>query len=495
MPLTLNTPIDQPLIMAIDIGTSSIRASIYDYKGNSINNFATQTIYTMQIGMDGKVEIPAEELATLVFNTIDKLIAQLGKRGYQIQAVGIASFWHSLLAIDNQNKPLTPLISWNDTRSTSLSQVLSQQIASDNYHQRTGCPIHACYWPTKILWLAKQLDTSQVVSWLSFTDYLFGKLFGEIATSVSLASATGLFNQAEGGWDQETLEQLQIQPAQLPKIIDLTEPIRGLKPAFADRWPCLAEIDWFWPVGDGACNSIGSGGFNSELFTLMIGTSGALRAIVPHNITISKSLWAYRIDSQRRILGGALSNGGNMLVWLRERLQLNATLAELNQELTQMPPDAARLTFLPFLSGERSPGWHDQATAAIIGLKLATTPLEILQAGLEAIGYHFATIYQEMVKLLGIPKEIIASGGALNHLPVWRAMLANILGTTLHMSEVAEASSRGIALLVLEQLGALTTPNLVELETSATYYSQSDYQTQYQLGLARYQEIYSLLMK
>src|SRR6185369_10056405 len=213
------------------------------------------------------------------------------------------------------------------------------------------------------------------------------RLFGETATSISMASGTGLFNQQECRWDEETVKLLPIVLEQLPSIVDLNQPMSGLGSEFTSRWPALGSIPWHLPLGDGACSNIGSGSVDSSRFTLMIGTSGALRAVTNANdFAVPDGLWSYRIDGRRRILGGALSNGGNLFAWMRETLKLPD---DIESALASVEADSHGLILLPHLSGERSPGWHDAATAVIAGLRLSTRPADILRAGFEAVAYQF----------------------------------------------------------------------------------------------------------
>ncbi|KAF0249055.1 MAG: gluconokinase, partial [bacterium] len=169
------------------------------------------------------------------------------------------------------------------------------------------------------------------------------------------------------------------------------------------------------------------------------------------------------------------------------------TLGEtLEQELKQISPDSHRLIILPFLSGERSLGWHDNARGAIIGLQLTTKPIEILRAGLEAIAYQFLLIYEEMVKALGIPDKIIATGGGLYNSEVWGEIIADVLGQPLYVSHHSEASSRGTALLVLENLNLLKL--LPNNNFEKIYLPKLENKEVYQKAFRRYQLCYEKLV-
>jgi gluconokinase len=158
------------------------------------------------------------------------------------------------------------------------------------------------------------------------------------------------------------------------------------------------------------------------------------------------------VDAARALIGGALSNGGNLFAWLRETLRLPEPEA-MEAELAAMAPDAHGLTVLPFLAGERSPGWAGHARAAFAGISLATRPMDLLRAGLESVAYRFALIAERLP--LREETQIVATGGALLSCPAWTQIVCDVLGRPLIASEEPEASGHGAALLALEALGLL----------------------------------------
>src|SRR5262249_7902650 len=156
--------------------------------------------------------------------------------------------------------------------------------------------------------------------------------------------------------------------------------------------PRLEKAPWLPALGDGACSNLGAGCTTPERFALMVGTSGAERAVWrPELLEIPWATWCYRVDERRVVLGGALNDGGSLFDWLRRSMRL-PSLAASESELASMEPDAHGLTVLPFWAGERSTGWADDARGAIAGLRLHTRPIEIVRAALEAIALRFGEI-------------------------------------------------------------------------------------------------------
>jgi gluconokinase len=169
-------------------------------------------------------------------------------------------------------------------------------------------------------------------------------------------------------------------------------------------------------------------------------------------------LWLYSVDRMRGLLGGALSEGGNLYAWMTQTLRLGPR-EEIERALAELAPDAHGLTVLPFLAGERSPGYHGDARATITGLSLSTRPIEILRAGLEAIAFRFALISDILETAIPPPREIIASGNAILSSPAWMQIMADTFARPVIASGEEEATSRGVALLAFEKLGLLTSLN------------------------------------
>ena len=149
---------------------------------------------------------------------------------------------------------------------------------------------------------------------------------------------------------------------------------------------------------------------------------------------------------------------------------------------------------LPFLAGERSPGWAGDARAAINGLTLATTPIQILQAGLEAVAYRFALIEARICGRDSCAHHLIASGGALLSSPFWMQTIADVLGRPVVASNEAEATSRGVALLALRSLGAIAALDELPADDGAVYEPNAERHAIYRKAVERQQKLYESLI-
>jgi gluconokinase len=306
-----------------------------------------------------------------------------------------------------------------------------------------------------------------------------------------MASATGLFNQHTCEWDQALLDALQISIEQLSRIAPDTISEATLNKEYSSRWFQLRNARLCPAVGDGAANSIGSGCSTSDKLALMIGTSAAARVVFEGGppAQIPTELWCYRVNRRRMIAGGALSDGGGLYHWLEQSILPDWDTEYISERLSQMEADEHGLTVLPFWAGERSTGWSPNATGGILGINMNTTPLEILRASMEAVAYRLALIVQALDSLIATSK-IVASGNALQSSDVWVQIISDVIGRQITLTESAEASTRGAALLALEAAGKIHLNENVVMKSQRVFAPDYSKHAKYQEALRRQQKFY-----
>ena len=489
-----------PLILALDIGTSSARAILFDATAQPVPNCVAQIHYQPQTTADGGLTFDAQVLLNNVVAAIDQLLQTAGPLAAQIGGVTSDTFVSNVLGVDATGEPVTPVYTYADTRNAPDAEALRQELGHAGIaaaHERTGCLVHTSYLPARFRWLARtQPETLKAVAyWMSFGEYLLWKLLGQRVASYSVASWTALLNRHTLTWDETWLAQLPIRAEQLSPLVDVTQPLIGLLPRWAERWPALKSVPWFPAIGDGAAANLGSGCDNPARVAMTIGTTGAMRVVLdPALSTVPDGLWLYRVKKSQGLLGGATTEGGNLFAWLRETLQL-PPIEQLEKQLAELPPAAHKLTILPFVSGERAPGWNDKAKASLLNFTLNTKPIDIVQAGLEAIAYRFAIIFERIKPSLPPTGEfqIIANGGGLLSSPAWLQIFADVLGQPILTLAEKETTSRGIALLGLEQLGVIQHTAEIAPTTGLTYLPNAANHTIHRAALEQQKYFYGQL--
>jgi gluconokinase len=444
------------MILTIDMGSSSVRALLFGPSGAALPGAESRREHHLRVTPDGGMQADADELFRLMGECIDETMARAG--GPAVAAVSLCTFWHGLLGVSADGRALTPVYSWADTRSARDAEMLGRSLDGEGARQRTGCLLHPSYFPAKLAWLRRTEPElfGRVDWWCSPGEYCHFRLFGTRLCSLSMASGTGLLDLRACRWDAEMLEAAGVTGGKLSSLGDIDTPLRGLVEPHATRWPALGSIPWYPAMGDGACSNIGCGCAAPGRFALMVGTSGAMRAVITQSPpTIPRGLWCYRVDRRRLVLGGALGNGGNVHRWLTDSLSIGPDLAAADAGILRREPAGHGLTMLPFFTGERSTGWDPRARGAVIGLSLGTSPMDILQAGMEAVAYRMAAVFDLLTRVTAEPRQIVATGGALMRSTAWTQIMADVLERPITRPMVEEASSRGAALLALEALGAL----------------------------------------
>ena len=497
------------LILAVDLGSSSVRASAYFLNGTRLEE--TTEFRNIEQSADGTFD--PHVLTGLTEEVISDCLARVRrvKNHSRFVATAWTSFAMSWLGVDASGRPVTPVYTYSDALSgpfaDSLRQDLLQQSRLDDAWQRTGTPIHTAYAPAQLLRLAAEEPdlVNQVACWQTLAASLFARWRGQPRTPISNSEVgwTGLLDRRNLTWDEELVVQIGVDPRQLPPVLDYAKACVGLVEPWASKWPELAQVPFFLAVGDGVGANLGSGCSDDTRIALTIGTTGAMRVVLPNELQraepgsgeaslqqVPAGLWSYPIDSKRWLVGGSLTDGGSLFSWLHENLAVDDSDALLTAA-AGVSPGAHGLTILPFLRGERAPGWATEAALTISGISPATTAAHIFRAAFEAVALRFRLIYDRLRPLLPSGTEIVASGGALQENGLWRQILADTLQIPVHLVNVDEATSRGAAVLAMQALGL---PHPPDPPTVHTAMPDKKAGAVYAQALQRQQDLYDLVI-
>lgn len=431
-----------PLVLAIDIGTSSVRTALFDREARIIRSSKASQTYRVRHSLDHAAELDPAVLLRAAKKCLHQTRSRL-TRSYPTVVAG-CGFWHSLLGVDRAGDPLTPIYTWADARSAPDAARLREQFDEQTIQQRTGCLLRASFWPAKLAWLRRtepQL-VRRVARWLSPAEWLFEKVFGARGCSHSMASGTGLYDTGRRSWDDELLAHAGLTTSQVGSLGDKLE----------------SDGTIFLPaIGDGAAGNIGSGATRPGLVAINIGTSAAVRTIPPNDAPLPLGLFRFLIDEQRTLLGGAISNAGNLHAWCLRELRLPDNSRTIEKLLRSADRSGAGLTILPFWVEERAPTWPENIAGAIVGITQATTAADLFWAIIAASCHRLAEILALLETAAGRAKKIIVSGGILQS-PASLQILADSLGRELYVCTEQEASLRGAAIHAVEQIGGKVDP-------------------------------------
>jgi gluconokinase len=403
-----------------------------------------------------------------------------------VDIISLSGTWHSVMLVDRCMKPATPVYQWPYTGASALCAELRGDSAFvDWFYRRTGCMVSAIYPAFKLMLLARRgydLDRHSV---MGQGTYNFYRLTGEYAATANMASGTGLLNTYTQDYDDEILRYVGIGKGSLPRLI-----------RFSDTQPLSAEgaVALGLPIGtpivppgsDGGLNQLGAGAEKPGIMTFSAGTSGALRLAADRPVLADDhSLWCY-ISPESYLVGAATSGCCNCVDWAKQRFFGDTTTyADIEGGFHGGPEDTP--VFLPFLYGERCPGWDDTREAVFSKVTAKHDSVDLYHSVLEGTLFNLYQCYQKLCAAGGEPREIRLSGGILSS-EYWTQMAADIFGMPMACADMPHASLMGAAMLGMRALGGKEM--LLSEQTGRTVYPRPEMTDRYTGKFSRYLAAY-----
>ncbi len=454
----------RPYIIAADIGTTSTKTLMIDKTDGSVmGSHAVE--YRLYTPNPETAEQDPEEIFAALVQAIGELMRTTGVSADRILCVCFSSAMHSFIAVDKRLQPLTRCWTWADQRSQEYVGRLRQDGTGLSIYRDTGTPIHPMSPLLKLMWLRDHQPEifRDAFKFIGIKEYVFAKLFDAFVVDHSIASATGLFNLEKRDWDAGALKAAGIAGDRLSLPVPGTHRLQGLPSRYASAMGLDPQTPFVVGASDGVLANLGAGVIGPGVFSISIGTSGAVRAVTRKPKTDRQGrLFCYALAEDYWFVGGAINNGGIVLRWVKE--QLAAAEAEHAREqgldpydaLTEMAakvsPGADGLLFLPLLAGERAPYWNADARGVYFGLSLFHEKKHMIRAALEGVMFQIHSVVSALEELDGKAREIRASGGFARS-ALWCQMMADVLGQTVTIPDVIESSALGAAQLSLFAMG------------------------------------------
>lgn len=451
----------------------------------------------MPMSADGGSEDNAESLAADVEGAIDGALRRTDIASGEVAAVGLSTYAGNVLGVGRSGRAVTPIYTYADGRSAPDVKTLRASLDDEARYDRTGAPIHTAYQAPRLMWVKRTRPAlfKAADRWIDLGTYLYSRWLGdrEVPASYSIASWSGMLDRHRLAWDAPTVEAIGLDPARLPGLADYSDGLTGLARSYRARWPALATARFFLAVGDGAAANVGVGAVRPETCALTAGTTGAMRAVIPGvPASVPRGLWAYRLDARHSLVGGAVTDAGSLFSWLAATLRVPGKRG-LEASIASLPPGAHGVHVMPFLRGERSPGWATEATAAWVGVRATTTPAELVRASLEAVAFRFALIWRQL-RDVSPAREILVGGRAVRSSPAWMQILADALQMPLVGATEKETGTRGTAIMSLRALGAIDAYHSLPTERMERYAPVEAHMRAYERALARHESLYGILV-
>lgn len=435
--------------IGVDIGTTSIKALACASSGKVLGVVQMENhLYHPQPGY-------SEQNASEILQAVAKLIRDLVLQQSSLPAVvSFSAAMHSLLAVDECGEPLTPVLTWADTRSQPQAARLKANACGQRLYGLTGTPIHPMTPLCKLLWW-KENDPAlfqKAYKFISLKEYLFYQFFGEYVIDYSVASATGLFDIRRLQWCEEALQLAGITTSQLSEPVPPTRLFTRLRREWVGTLSLLANTPFVIGASDGCLANLGSGAIHAGVATLTIGTSAAVRMGIPEPVTDPQErIFNYYLAENLYVAGGASNNGGIVLEWYAEKFlqkpfHNTADFSAFLEQIRPLPAGAEGLLFLPYVLGERAPVWDATARGVFVGVALDHTQAHFMRAIVEGISFNLYAIARSLMNALTPIQKVLVSGGFAQS-ALWVQLLADLFGIPMCVTNTNEASGLGAALL------------------------------------------------
>jgi xylulokinase len=463
-------------LLGIDIGTSSAKAVLFDSDRHTLIATAGQEYPIHRPAVDKAEQNPHDW-----WNAVAASVQQVTAGHKDIAAIGLCGQMHGGPLLNTRGEVVHPAVIWPDGRSSQQVQQLLDAVGPENYPTITGTLPAVGFMAPTLMWMQQHTpDVLTLAHKLLFPkDYIHYRLTDAMTTDPSDAAASGLFDIRAGDWSQQVIDAVNINAALLPDVRP-SHAVTPLTPTAADALGLQAGIPVAAGCADQPAQALCNGIVAPGTMSITVGSGGQ----VFNPLTDVKTdprihVFNHAIPGTYYALGAILS-AGLSLRWLRDLLGVD-DYADLSAAAASVPAGADGLTFLPYLTGERTPHMDPHARGAFIGLSSYHGRAHMARAIMEGVAFAMRQAV-EITQFVGSGAAVlVGSGGAVEN-PLWRSILTDVLGQPLHKSVMREQSGVGAAVLagvgvgiypgfdaVGERFGHYEAPTLPHAERSALY--------------------------
>ncbi len=440
------------LYIGIDLGTSACKLLLVDQNGTVLNEVTKD--YPLSFPYPGWSEQNPEDWWATVTEGVPELLA--GFDAAQVAGIGAGGQMHGLVALDEHDEGIRPAILWNDGRTAKEVEYLNETVGREKLSQYTANIAFAGFTVPKLLWMRENEpdNFAKIHKIMLPKDYINYKLTGVHCTDYSDASGMLLLDVEHKCWSREMCDICGISEEQLPKLYESWEMVGTLKSDVAARLGLPETVRVCAGAGDNAAAAVGTGVVGAAGCNISLGTSGTIFISSDRfGVDPNNALHAFaHADGGWHLMGCMLSAASCNKWWCEDILDTN------DYQTEQKPIDVDKLGrnrvfFLPYLMGERSPINDTDARGAFVGMSMDTTRADLTQAVLEGVAFAIRDSF-EVAQSLGvdIPRSMICGGGAKS--PLWRTILANVLGIPLDLPQTEQGPGYGGAVLAMVACGA-----------------------------------------
>ncbi|MEX0658582.1 MAG: FGGY family carbohydrate kinase [Egibacteraceae bacterium] len=435
----------EPLLAGVDVGTTSIKAAVYEPAGRAVAVAAVPT--PVRLTPPGRTEHDAQALWDAAVAVLRDALGRVDSPD-RVVSVAVASMAEAGVPLDESGTPTAPVIAWFDRRSDAQARRLADTLGADRLRAVTGVPPQPIYGICKLAWLAEhdQDAFTRTRAWLNVADYVAYRLCGHQATDLSLATRTGALDLRARRWSAEVLDATGI-PATLFAPLVSSGTALGRVTRSAARATGLPEHTVVGAGGhDHVCGALAAGVTDPGRALDSMGTAESLlvplTAPLPTDATTPRFSQGVHVAADRWYAAAGVHAGGASLEWALR--MLDGDRAELLAEAGAVPPGAHGVVFAPHLA---LPGVVDGAPGALVGLTPDTDRGTVTRAVLEGLAVAAGDVLARLTAHAAPSRQTLRVIGGGTRTPLLLAIKAAVTGQTLHRPALTEAAALGAALL------------------------------------------------
>jgi len=436
-------------VLGIDASTTATKAVLIAESG------AVRGIGVSEYGFSVPRPLWSEQEPRLWWDgavtAIRSVLDSTGVAGEDVAAIGLTGQMHGAVLLDRAGSVLRPAILWNDQRTGAECDAIRRAVGPERLISITGNDALTGFTAPKLVWVRDHEPDvwRRIAHVLLPKDYVRLRLTGEYALDKADGAGTLLFDLAARDWSAEVLAALEIDPAWMPPTFEgpeVTGLITGEAAAATGLRPGTPVVAG---GGDQAANAVGVGAVAAGTVALSLGTSGVVFATTNRPLFEPRGrvhAFCHAVPGRWHMMSVMLSAAGS-LRWFRDALAPGMEFADLVAPAAEVPPGSDGLWFLPYLTGERSPHADPLARGAFVGLTLAHDRRHLTRAVLEGVAFGLRDGLDLMIGAgMPAPDQIRASGGGTAS-PLWRQILADVLGAEIATVNTSEGAAYGAGLL------------------------------------------------
>lgn len=495
----------EPLLMGIDIGTSSCKVALFADDGRIIAQDSGE--YPVYHPQPGWAEQNPDDWWLGVCKTIRKILEQHSIDAGRIAGIGVAGQSWSSVAIDTDGNVLCNTPIWYDTRASEICKELEHETRGDVFFQCSGNTLQPSYSLPKVIWYQKHRPEmyARIHKVLQSNSYIVYRLTGNATQDLSQGYGFHFFDMRKGRWNDALLSSVKISRDLLPDIL----PCHAIAGTVTKEAAITCGLREGTPVVagglDAACGTLGAGVLRDGETQEQGGQAGGMSICMENYHADPRLILSMHVVPGCWLLQGGTVGGGGVLRWFeselgaaeREVARVNGTnvFMEMDRLASEIPAGAEGVTFLPYMAGERSPIWNPQAEGVLYGLSYQKSRAHMIRAVLEGVAYSLRHNLEAAQEAGATALRLRAMGGAANS-RLWTQIKSDITGKPIDVSSSDTATTLGAAILAGVATGIFQSfDDAVKKTVTVTriHEPNQDVQAIYDEGYEKYKRIYELL--